>query len=116
MNSGRNRLFVALGSVAAVGLLLAAFVAVWLMPRGPETGSASNTQAPGASIGSTGGAISVGSKSDAAPVSSGSFGQTGAPSMTQVTDQPHISVRGNGVVSAKPDMAVIQVGAQIQNA
>jgi hypothetical protein len=114
MDKSRNRLLVALGSVAAVGLLLAAFMVVWLMPRGPETGSASGPSAPAPAVGNTGG-VSIGSKTDMAPISSGSYGQTGAPSMAQAIDQPHIGVRGNGVVSAKPDMAIIQVGVQIQN-
>lgn len=33
---------------------------------------------------------------------------------TQIIDQPRISVRGTGIVSAKPDMANLQVGVQIQ--
>lgn len=36
--------------------------------------------------------------------------------MAPISDQPHISVRGSGVVSAKPDMVNLQVGVQIQNA
>ena len=32
-----------------------------------------------------------------------------------VSDQPRISVRGTGIVSAKPDMATFQIGVQIQN-
>ena len=41
MNAGKNRLLVALGSIAAIGVLLAAFVVVWLLPHGPQTGDAS---------------------------------------------------------------------------
>src|SRR5438874_884203 len=37
-NDGKNRLLVALGSVAAIALLFGAFVVVWLLPRGPVTG------------------------------------------------------------------------------
>jgi uncharacterized protein len=35
--------------------------------------------------------------------------------MAPILEQAHISVRGSGVVSAKPDMANLQVGVQIQN-
>ena len=49
MNAGKNKLGIALGSIAAVLVLLAAFVVVWLVPRGPETGGAAGT------TGSTGG-------------------------------------------------------------
>lgn len=35
--------------------------------------------------------------------------------MAPILEQAHISVRGSGVVSAKPDMVNLQVGVQIQN-
>src|SRR6476620_4684985 len=106
MNAGRNRIIVALGSIAAIGALLAAFVAVWLLPRGPETGNAS-TQA------GNGGSTSVATKPDNAPANS----QTGAPSMQTaqgVSDQARISVHGTGMISAKPDQVNLQVGVQTQ--
>jgi hypothetical protein len=34
--------------------------------------------------------------------------------MAAINEQPHISVRGSGTISAKPDMATIQVGVLIQ--
>jgi uncharacterized protein YggE len=101
MQSGRNRLWVALGSVAAVALLLAAFVVVWLMPRGPQPGTA-GVQTPG--VGSTN-----------AGTSDTKYAPLGAPSMAPISDQPNISVHGMGTISAKPDMATIQAGVQIQN-
>lgn len=104
MNSLRNRLFVALGSVAAIGLLLAAFMVVWLVPRGPETGDAKeqaggNTQTSGSST-----------KSANAP----SNFQAGASSMAPISDQAHIAVHGTGSISAKPDLVNLQVGVQVQ--
>jgi len=101
MQAGRNRLWVALGSVAAVALLVAAFVVVWLMPRGPQPGTAS-VQTPGTS------SINDGT-------SNTRYAPLGAPSMAPISDQPNISVHGMGTISAKPDMATIQVGVQIQN-
>jgi len=100
MNAGRNRLVVALGSVAAIGVLLAAFAVVWLMPRGPETGNAS-TQNP-TSTSST--------NSASAPSNS----QPGASSMAPINEQPSISVMGTGSISAKPDLVNLQVGVQSQ--
>lgn len=112
MEKRNNRFLVVLGSVAAVGLLLAAFVMVWLMPRGPETGEAKvETPPPAASSGNN---SSIGS-GQSGTTAKESFTQAGGPSMAPVTDQPHIVVHGTGSVSAKPDMATVQVGVQIQN-
>ena len=41
MEKRRNRLPVILGTIGAVAVLLAAFLVVWLLPHGPETGEAS---------------------------------------------------------------------------
>src|SRR5205823_13190776 len=90
MDALRNRLFVALGSVAAIGLLLAAFVVVWLVPRGPETGDAK--------VQTGGNAVTSGSaaKSANAPTNL----QAGASSMaSSISDQAHISVHGTGSIS-----------------
>ena len=103
MNARKNRLLVALGSVAAVGLLLASFLAVWLMPRGPQTGNASTQTGNGSSS-------SIANKTSDAPANS----QPGAPSMQTVSDQPRISVHGQGSISAKPDLVNLQVGVQVQ--
>ncbi len=104
MNVLKNRLFVALGSIAAIGLLLAAFMVVWLVPRGPETGNA-NVQTKGNA--QTSGPAT---KSANAPSNS----QVGAPSMASISDQAHISVQGTGSISAKPDLVNLQVGVQVQ--
>jgi uncharacterized protein YggE len=105
MEKGKNKVMMALGSAGAVLLLLGAFTVVWLTPRGPEVSNANvQSQGPGTVIGS-----SVGSqdKLNMSPINQA----TGA----FVSDQPRISVRGTGVVSAKPDMANLQIGVQIQN-
>ena len=114
METRRNRMMVALSGAAAVLLLLGAFTVVWLMPRG-ETGSADVGSSPpnSSNVGSAPSGQSI--KSDVAPISSGSYSQSGALSMAPILEQAHISVRGSGVVSAKPDMANLQVGVQIQN-
>jgi uncharacterized protein YggE len=103
MNTGKNRLFVALGSLAAIGLLLAAFVVVWLIPRGPQTGDA-KTQT------GTGSSSSLVNSQGNAPAGS----QPGAPAMQSIGDQPRISVHGTGNISAKPDLVNLQVGVQVQ--
>src|SRR5438067_4679656 len=86
MNTLRNRLFMALGSVAAIGLLLAAFMVVWLVPRGPDTGDAKEQTASSAQT------SGQSAKSANAP----SNLQAGASSMTSISDQAHISVHGTG--------------------
>ena len=98
-NDGKNRLLVALGSVGAVALLLGAFVVVWLLPRGPETGSAN--------VANTSGKTSqVETKAPNAPAQ--------APSSAPISEQAHIAVQGTGTISARPDMVNLQVGVQIQ--
>lgn len=101
MNTGRNnRLIVALGSVAAVALLLGAFVVVWLAPRGPETSNANSTKTAGST---------TSDQTKSANVT------TQAPSSAPLSEQPHIAVQGTGTISAKPDLANLQAGVQIQN-
>src|SRR5687767_15133065 len=114
METRRNRMMVALSGAAAVLLLLGAFTVVWLMPRG-ESGSANVESSPPTApdVGSAPSGQSI--KSDVAPIASGNFSQSGATSMAPILEQPHISVRGSGIVSAKPDMVNLQVGVQIQN-
>jgi uncharacterized protein YggE len=97
MKTGSNRVLVALGSVAAVALLFGAFTVVWLLPRGPETGSANVAKTRGTS--STTGSVN-------APAS--------APSSAPISEQAHIQVQGTGTISAKPDLVNLQVGVQIQ--
>ena len=107
-------MMVALGGAVAVLLLLGAFTVVWLMPRG-ESGSANVGSGPAIApnVGSAPSGQSI--KSDIAPIASGNFSPSGVQSMAPILEQPHISVRGNGIVSAKPDMVNLQVGVQIQN-
>src|SRR5947209_5029649 len=99
MNAGNNRVLVALGSVAAVALLLGAFVVVWLLPRGPETGNADVAKKSGTTS-------PVETRSQNAPAS--------APSSAPISEQAHIAVQGTGTISAKPDLVNLQVGVQIQ--
>ena len=107
MEMNKNRVKMALGSAGAVLLLLGAFTLVWLTPRGPEISNA-NVQgqtSTSPSLGSSGGATL--DKLGTSPISS----VVGAG----ISDQAHISVHGTGIVSAKPDMATLQIGVQIQN-
>lgn len=110
MENRKNKAMMALGTLGAVLLLLGAFTVVWLTPRGPETTSATGpgqvSSGPVSSLpGSSGGVVDKLSQS---PV--------GSVSAATVLEQPHISVRGTGLVSAKPDLANLQIGVQIQNA
>ncbi len=115
MGTERNKILVALGALVAGGLLLAAFTVVWLLPHGPATSNASVQTSTNVADGSTYSSGQIGG-----PVASGKttsdyvLGQTPGTGSTATTDQPHISVRGTGNVSAKPDMANLQVGVQIQ--
>lgn len=115
METGRNKILVALGALVAGGLLLAAFTVVWLLPHGPGTSDASVQTSTDVAGGSTYSSGQIGG-----PVASGKstsdyvLGQTQGTGSAATTDQPHISVRGTGNVSAKPDMANLQVGVQIQ--
>ncbi len=115
MNTGRNRALVGLGTVAGTALLLGAFLVVWLMPRGPETGNAEvQTQVKEQAKENKNMQNDL-AKSANAPAAGGGFAQVGAPSGAPISEQPHVSVRGTGSVSAKPDIANMQVGVQIQN-
>ena len=109
MDSDRNKLTVILGTVAGVALLLAAFLVVWLVPReAGVTGATGNSTSGGSvtSVGRTGG-----SQLNNASAQEGKVDGTGI----SVGDQPRISVRGSGAVSARPDMASLQIGVSIQN-
>src|SRR5947209_4322748 len=99
MKTGSNRVLVALGSVAAVALLLGAFTVVWLLPRGPETGSANVAKPDQSTSTSTTSSVST---------------QASAPSSAPISEQAHIQVQGTGTISAKPDLVNLQVGVQIQ--
>ena len=113
MEGRKNRMMVALSGAAAVLLLLGAFTVVWLMPRGESSADVGKTTVTSPNVGSAPSGPAV--KSDVAPIGSTNYSPSGAQSMAAVLDQPHISVRGSGVVSAKPDMVNLQVGVQIQN-
>ena len=107
MNAGKNKLVVLSSTIAGVALLLAAFLVVWLVPR--EAGvTAAGGNGGVASLGSTGG-----TKLGNVNAQEGKVEGTGTG--MGVSDQPRISVRGSGAVSARPDMANLQVGVSIQN-
>jgi hypothetical protein len=112
VNEGKNRLGIALGSIAAVLVLLAAFVVVWLMPRGPETGDAAGTGGTGTTANS---GSSAGSNFDTEKSLAPQGGVAGQAAGASTAESPRISVRGTGIISAKPDMANVQIGVQIQN-
>ncbi|HEY0072437.1 MAG TPA: SIMPL domain-containing protein [Chloroflexia bacterium] len=111
MNAGKNRLTVILSTVAGVALLLAAFLVVWLVPREAGVTGATGGSGGGGSVASTG--RTGGSQLNNVNAQEGKVDGTSAG--LGVSDQPRISVRGSGVVSAKPDMANLQVGVSIQD-
>lgn len=85
-----NSKFLALGSVVlSVALLLAAFAAIWLMPREAAPAGAQDNQA---SVTPT------------------------AAAQADAEKPGTITVRGTGSVNAKPDSLVVNVGANIQAA
>ena len=113
MDKGKNRALVAAGMAGGVLLLLAAFLVVWLMPREPGTGNAQGDN--GAVIGSPPQAQPVVKTGDAAMIGSPQMGGAlAAPGLAPLSDTPHITVRGTGVVAAKPDIVNLQIGVQVQ--
>ncbi len=106
VNRERNKLVIGIGTLAGILLLLGAFLVVWLVPRGPEATTA-ETQTTGQTSTKSGNA-------PAGSVNSVNTAQEGMVNGSSVSDQPHISVRGTGIVNAKPDMANLQVGVSIQ--
>jgi uncharacterized protein YggE len=86
MDTERNRNVKTLGAMLGVVLLLIAFAALWLFP---QAGSA-RVQGSTSSIGY-------------------------APASVPLTEQPYISVRGMGIVSARPDMLTVQIGVIVEN-
>jgi uncharacterized protein YggE len=86
MDTERSRNMKALGAMLGTFLLLAAFAALWLFP---QAGSASVQE------------------------STSGLGYT--PAAVPLTEQPYISVKGMGIVSARPDMLTVQIGVQIEN-
>lgn len=87
MDRERNRNVKALGAMLGAVLLLMALVTVWLFP---QAGSA-RVQGAASSLG---------------------YAPVGAP----LSEQPYISVRGMGIVSARPDMLTVQIGVLVENA
>lgn len=114
MDARKNRLGIALGSIAVGLVLLAAFMVVWLMPRGPEPGGAAGTAGTG-STGATGNSGYATGGLDSEKVMAPQGGVAGQAAGASTVESPRISVRGTGIVTAKPDMATVQIGVQIQN-
>ncbi len=116
-NKHRRRLVVTLSTIAAMALLLGAFIVVWLVPRGPEVGDASGGGGGAGSSQQQAGTAGI-SGAGGTPAYTTNYSQSGAPGMipyrAPITDQPGISVNGTGVVSASPDMLNLQVGVQTQ--
>lgn len=118
MNAGRNKVKVLLGTIVGMSVLLAAFLVVWLVPREAGVSDARN-----GSSGNSGSVVSSGRTNDIGGaggsqsnnVSAQEEKVEGSVSGIGVSDQPRISVRGTGVVSARPDMADLQVGVSTQN-
>lgn len=113
MNAGKNKLVVLSSTIAGVALLLAAFLVVWLVPReagvtaaGGNAGGSGGSGGSVASVGRTGGTQLGNVNAQEGKVEGTGIG---------VSDQPRISVRGSGAVSARPDMANLQVGVSIQD-
>ena len=116
MDKGKNRAMLALGMAGAVLLLLGAFTVVWLMPRGPESSSAQIQPQ-----GSQSTVVNTEPIKPQAPqvvkdlgVAAPQSGIIAAPVGAPINETPHISVRGAGVISAKPDIVNLQIGVQIQ--
>jgi uncharacterized protein len=112
MEKRTNRVMLALGMAGAVLLLLGAFMLLWLVPRGPENTSAET-------IDVSKGVVVQPAQPAHFPVSKdiGISAPNSLPALQSETGSlsvPHISVRGTGSISAKPDMATMQVGVQIQ--
>jgi uncharacterized protein YggE len=91
----RNRYMKALGAMLGAALLLAAFLALWLFPQAGSARVQEEVSRP---------AYSQASGMGYAPL--------GAP----LSEQPYISVKGLGIVSARPDMLTVQIGVQVDNA
>jgi uncharacterized protein YggE len=116
VDARKNRVGIALGSIAAGLVLLAAFMVVWLMPRGPEPGGAAGTNGTTGSTGATSNSGYATGGLDSEKVMAPQGGVAGQAAGASTVESPRISVRGTGIVSAKPDMATVQIGVQIQNA
>ncbi|HYO49788.1 MAG TPA: SIMPL domain-containing protein [Chloroflexia bacterium] len=112
MEKGRNKTAIVLGTVAAIGMLLSAFLVVWLVPREAGVGNANSQGSVG--VGSVSGPSSGGVGSKDAAYQQGGFAQAGQVGAV-MSNQPHISVRGTGIVSAKPDMLRHQLVVQEQD-
>ncbi len=67
------------------------FLAMWLSPQAGRASVQASVQEPVAST-------------------------TNASLAAPLTEQPYISVRGTGIVSARPDVLNVQIGVQVENA
>ncbi len=116
MEKRSNRLIVVMSTLGGAALLLGAFVLVWLVPRGPEA-SVAQTKPAASELQQENQALKGVLAQTASGTAVAGSTKAGEASMSGIplSEQPHISVRGTGVISAKPDMANLQVGVSIQN-
>ncbi|HKP54046.1 MAG TPA: SIMPL domain-containing protein [Chloroflexia bacterium] len=94
MNTERNRYVKALGAMVGAVLLLVAFFALWLFPQAGSARVQEEVSRPAYSL-----------------TSSTNYAVSAAP----LSEQPYISVRGMGIVSARPDMLTVQIGVVVDN-
>ncbi|HYO48979.1 MAG TPA: SIMPL domain-containing protein [Chloroflexia bacterium] len=93
MESKRSGVRVPLSTIAVGALLLSVFLAVWLFPG---LLVARDTGAPVQAV-------------------AASLAQTESVSELAVGDRPHLTARGVGIISARPDVLNVQIGVQTQN-
>jgi uncharacterized protein YggE len=93
MDGKRGGVRVPLSTIAVGTLLLSVFLAVWLFPG---LLVARDTGAPGQAV-------------------AASLAQTESASALAVGDRPHLTARGVGIISARPDVLNVNIGVQAQN-
>jgi uncharacterized protein YggE len=93
MDGTRSGVRVPLSMIAVGTLLLGVFLAVWLFPG---LLVARDTGAPGQAV-------------------AASLAQTESDSVLAVGERPHLTARGVGIISARPDVLNVQIGVQTQN-
>ncbi|HEX9991282.1 MAG TPA: hypothetical protein VGE45_22700 [Chloroflexia bacterium] len=93
MDGKRYGVRVPLSTIAVGALLLSAFLAVWLFPG---LLVARDSGAPAQAV-------------------AASLAQTESDSTLAVGERPHLTARGVGIISARPDVLNVQIGVQTQN-